>query len=250
MLFRSDRDAAIQASKARKESEIARLQAEAEIAGKAWENEAKKANSQTEVNKRKAHADMSYELERNKLAKDLKKEEYVVKRLEKQEIIELEKLEVERKQRELEANVLKPAEARKIQVQAEAEAESFRLSTEAKGKAVAKSSEAEVEAKRIELIGQSEAKAILERAKAYEHYNQAAIYKMIMDVMPELARSVAEPLSRVEKIVMVGTDGKLGSAKITGQVSEVLAQLPEVVQSLTGLDISKILKEKLQEEKD
>jgi len=40
----------------------------------------------------------------------------------------------------------------------------------------------------------------------------------------------------------------LGTSKITAQVAEVLAQLPEVVKSLTGVDLKKYLKEKLASE--
>lgn len=245
----ADKDAAIQTSIARKEAEIARLQAEAEIAGVAWKNESKKADSQVEVNKRKAHADMSYEIERHKIAQTLKKEEHLVKMIEKENAIKLEELEIVRKHKELEATVLKPADARKYQIQVEAEAESFRVSTEAKGKAEAKKVENTVEVERIKSIGQAEASAMVEKAKAYSHYNQAAIYQMMVDVMPELAKSISEPLSKVEKIVIIGNDGNLGTSKITGQVAQVLAQIPEIVESLTGVDLKKFMKDKLSGDK-
>lgn len=246
----ADKEAAIQASRAKKEAEIARLQAEAEIAGAIWENETKKANSQVEVNKRKAHADLAYELERHKIAQELKKEEHLVRMIEKQNAIKIEELEIERKQKELESNVLKPADAKKYQIQTEAEAESFKIATEAKGKVEAKKLENEAEAERIKKLGQAEALAMLEKAKAYAQYNQTAIYQMLIDVMPELAKSISEPLSKVDKIVMIGSDGNIGSSKITGQVAQILAQIPEVVESLTGIDLKKYLKEKLSGEKN
>ena len=49
----------------------------------------------------------------------------------------------------------------------------------------------------------------------------------------------------MDKIVIVGGDKSLGTTRITGQVAEVLAQLPEVVKSLTGADLKKFLKDKL-----
>ena len=246
----ADRDAAIQTADARKESEIARLKADALIAKASWENEAKKSESQVEVNKKKAHADMSYELERQKIEQNLKKDEFIVKKIEKENLIKLEELEIERKGKELEATVLKPAEARKQQIHTEADAESYRLATEAKGKAEARRAEAKVETERIRTLGEAEAQAMAEKAKAYDLYNQAAIYQMVMDAMPELAKSISEPLSRVEKIVMVGTDGTTGTSKLTGQVSEILAQLPEVVESMTGVDVKALIKKKLSEDSD
>jgi len=241
----ADKEAAIKTAQARKEAEIARLRAEAEIAGASWENEAKKANSQVEVNKHRARADMSYELERYKLSQELRKEEHLVKVIEKQNAIKLEELEIERKAKELEATIIKPSEARKQQIQMEAEAESFRLSTEAKGKFEAQKIQSEAEAEHIKKMGQAQAIAMLEKAKAYEKYNQAAIYEMIMNVLPEIARAIAEPLSKVEKIVVINSDDKLGTSKITGQLSNVIAQVPEVIESITGIDIKKILKDKL-----
>jgi len=49
----------------------------------------------------------------------------------------------------------------------------------------------------------------------------------------------------VDKIVLIGGDKGTGATKITAQVAEVLAQMPEVVQSLTGVDLKKYFKEKL-----
>lgn len=63
---------------------------------------------------------------------------------------------------------------------------------------------------------------------------------MFIEVLPKIAQSVSEPLSKVDKIIMVG-NGADGASKITGQVAGVLAQLPEVVESLSGVDIKKLL---------
>ncbi len=62
---------------------------------------------------------------------------------------------------------------------------------------------------------------------------------MVIKELPELARAVSEPLAKVDKIVMVG---EAGTSKLTGQVAGVLAQLPEVVESLTGLKLGDLVK--------
>ncbi len=240
-----NRDITIRSAQARKEGEIARLQAEAEIAKINWQNEALKSESQVEVNKKKAHADMAYELERYRIQQELKQEEFKLKRLEMDESIALEDLNIKKKQKELEANVIKPAEARKLQVQTEAEAESFRIKTEAEAKVEAKQAEDKAEAEKLRMLGQAEAESLKAKAKAFETYNQAAIYQMILEKMPELASAVSEPLSKLDKIVMIESDGKLGTSKITGQVADILSQLPEIVESLTGADLKKFLKDKL-----
>ena len=241
----TEKEAIIKSSQARKEAEVARLQAEALIAKAQWENEAKKAESQVAVNTKKAQADFSYELERHRLGQDLKKEEAKVKQVEKEEAIKIESLEIARKERELEATVIKPADARKYQIKAEAEAEEFRITAEAKGKSEALKLEGLAEADQIKAKGLAEAEAMTRKAQAWEKYNQAAVLEMYIKALPELARAVSEPLSKVEKIVVVGGDKELGTTRITAQVAQVLAQMPEVVKSLTGADIHEFLKKKL-----
>lgn len=246
----TEKEAIIKSSAARKEGEIARLAAEALIAKAQWENEAKKAESQVLVNERKAKADYAYELERFRLNQEIKKEEAKVKIIETQEAIKIEELEIARKQKELDATVIKPADARKYQIKSEAEAEEFRIQAEAKGKAEALKFEGQAEAEKIRQKGLAEAEAMLKKAQAWEKYNQAAILENYFQILPELAKSVAEPLSKVDKIVLVGSDQGVGASKITAQVAEVLAQLPDVVKSLTGVDLKKYLKDKLNPEKD
>lgn len=88
---------------------------------------------------------------------------------------------------------------------------------------------------------------MLKKAQAWEKYNQAAVLEMYLKALPDLAKAVSEPLSKVDKIVVVGGGGdkSLGTTKITAQVAEVLAQMPDVVKSLTGVDLKKYLQEKL-----
>ena len=244
----TEKESIIKASAARKEAEVARLQSEAQIAKAQWENEAKKAESQVFVNTKKAQADFSYELERNRISQELKKEEAKVKQVEKEEAIKIEGLEIARKEKELEATVIKPADARKYQIKAEAEAEEFRIAAEAKGKSEALKLEGLAEADEIRAKGSAEAEAMMKKAQAWEKYTQAAVLDTYIKALPELARAVSEPLSKVDKIVIVGGDKELGTTKITGQVAQVLAQMPEVVKSLTGADIKEFLKSKLSPE--
>lgn len=241
----TEKEAIIKSSQARKEAEVARLQAEAQIAKAQWENEAKKAESQVFVNQKKAQADFSYELERNRLAQEIKREEAKVKQIEKEHAIQIEELEIKRKEKELEANVLKPADARKYQIKAEAEAEEIRLMAEGKGKAEAMRLEAEARAEEIRLRGLAEAEAMMKKAQAWERYNEAALLETFIKVLPELAKAIAEPLSKVDKIVIIGGEKGLGTSQITGQITQIMAQMPEVLKTLTGADLSKFLRDKL-----
>ncbi len=243
-----EKEAVIKSSQARKEAEVARLQAEALIAKAQWENETKKSDSLTLVNQKKAQADFAYELERHRLNQEIKREEAKVRQVEKEQAIKIEELEIQRREKELEANVIKPSDARKYQIKSEAEAEEFRIQAEAHGKAEAVKMEGLAEASRIKERGTAEAEAMLKKAQSMEKYGDAAVLEMYMKVLPEVVRGMSEPLSKVDKIVVVGGDKSLGTTKVTAQMAEILAQVPDVVQSLTGADIRKFIKDKLSPE--
>ncbi|MCP4582825.1 MAG: hypothetical protein GY839_14540, partial [candidate division Zixibacteria bacterium] len=226
----ADRDSTINAANARKEGDIAKFAAESEVAAANRDYEVKRAEYTSMVNQKKASADMAYDLERHKQNQAMKKEELATRLVEKESGIKVEEAEIKRKELELEATVKKMADADKYRTQSEAESNNFKVIQQAKAKAEA-----------IRLEGDAEAEAMKKRAESYKEFNEAAMYKMFVDVLPELAKNISEPLSKVDKIIMVG-DGAGGASKLTGQVANIMAQLPEVVESLSGVDLKKMLK--------
>jgi len=240
----AERDTTIKTAQAQKEGDVVRYQVETEVASANRDFEIKRSEYQIGINKRKAQSDLAYELERNNLTAELKEAEYKVKLVEKEASIKVEEQEIKRRELELESSVNKPAEARRHQVQIEADAEKYRLASEAEGRAIAQKAEglAEVDVKRAAGIsrieytrkfGEAEAEAMQAKADSYKSYNEAAIFQMYIDKMPELAKAISEPLSRIDKVVMVG-DGASGASKITGAVTDIMAQLPVALKALTG----------------
>jgi flotillin len=65
--------------------------------------------------------------------------------------------------------------------------------------------------------------------------------EMFVSVLPEIAKAISEPLSRVDKIIMVGDGDGAGVSKLTGQVASVVAQVPAVVESLTGVNLTRMM---------
>ncbi len=228
----AEKFAAIKAAEARKEGDIARLKADTEVAEVTRDYESKRAEYQADVNVKRAKADLSYELERHKMNQQIKAEEAGVRLVEKKKAVEIEEMEIKRKEKELEATVKRPADAA-----------SYRYEMEAKGRAVAKKLEGGAEADVLRARILAEAEGMKKKAESWSQYNQAAIYQMFIEVLPELARAVSEPLSKVEKIIVVGGsgDGSLGASRVTGEVARVLAQLPTIVESLGGEDLKKLL---------
>jgi flotillin len=225
------RDAIIKSAEAKKEGDIAKIQAETKVAEANQLFELKRADLQKDLNQRKADADFSYELERHKLNQELRAEEGKVKLIEKDTAIQMEKKEIERVEQELEAKVRRPAAA-----------EQYRLEAEAKGMAEAKRLQGVIEAELIQKVGQAEAEALRRKAESWNACSQPALLQMMFEKLPDLARELAAPISKVEKIVMISNDGKLGTSKITGELASMMAQLPTVVKSLSGFDLEEWLR--------
>jgi flotillin len=225
------RDAIIRSAEAKKEGDVAKIAADTKVAEANHDFELRRSELQKDLNVKKADADFSYELERHKLDQQLKTEEHKVKLIEKDSAIALEKKEIERVEQELEAKVRKPAAA-----------EQFRLEAEAKGMAEAKRIQGVVEAELVEKVGKAEADAMRRKADSWNSYSQPALLQMMFDKLPDLAREMAAPISKVDKIVMLSNDGKLGTSKITGELAAMMSQLPTVVKSLSGFDLEAWLK--------
>jgi flotillin len=63
----------------------------------------------------------------------------------------------------------------------------------------------------------------------------------VLEILPELAAAVSAPLAQTEKIVMIGGNGSgPGAHKITRDVTQVMAELPAVVEALTGKSFEEI----------
>lgn len=244
----TERDAAIRAAEYRKAGDVARLQAESELAGATRDFETQRAAFQAEVNLKRAQADVAYELERAKLAEKLRRQEYAVQVAEKEMAAKVQELEIERREKELEATVKRPAQAMHFQARLEAESDAYRKELEAKGRAAGVRLEGVSRAEAVTAVGKAEAESMRQKAEAWKEYTGAALAELVIKELPDLARAVSEPLSKVEKIIMVGDAD--GAPKLTGQVASVLAQLPAVVNELTGVNLTELITGRKSEKAD
>jgi flotillin len=226
------RDAIRGEAEAEREAQAARFAADTEIEASRRDFETNRSKYELEVQNQKAQADLAYELQKAITSQQVRAEQLQVEIVERQKTIELMKAEVDRRKRELEAQVLEPAnaEARKIEVLAEAEKE--RIAALGAGQADSE-----------RLRGLAEAEAMAAKAKAWGDYNEAAIADRLFSILPQLASAVSEPLSRTDKIVMIGGNGSgPGAARISGEVAKVVAELPEMLEALTGMKLEELLK--------
>jgi flotillin len=75
------------------------------------------------------------------------------------------------------------------------------------------------------------------KAEAYQEFNQAAILDKLITNMPEVVRALAAPLANVDKITIVstGNGASAGMHKITGDITEMAAQIPALFETLSGM---------------
>src|SRR5881296_1074183 len=263
----ADRDSMIRSAQAEQAGSEAKFIADAKIAEAQRDYQMNVASYQASVNLKKAEADLAYDLQKYKTGQLVKAEEVQVQIIEKQKQIELQQQEIKRKQRELEANVQKPADAERYRVETLANATKFQLETEAAGAASATKAKgfanadvakatglAEAEANKarglaeaaiIEAQGKATAESMRVKAESFKQYNQAAVVEMIIRVLPEIAGKISEPLSKTEKMVIINNGNGVGggASKLTGDVTQIVAQLPPVIESLTGIKLEKLLEQ-------
>ncbi len=248
----ADRDASIRSSQARQAGEVAKFLAETKIAEASRDFSINKAEYDSQSNAKQAEADLAYDLQKYKTNQSLKKEEIQVSVVEKEQQTSVQEREIQRRERELEAQVKKQADAERYRIQTEAEATRFRIEAEARGQAEAArqkgAAQADViratgqaEAEVIALKGTAEAEAMKKKAEAWKEYNEAAIAQLFISALPELARAIAEPLAKVDRISIVSTDGEGGTSRLTADVARAITQIPEVVKTLGGFDLKAVL---------
>merc|ERR1739842_78533 len=113
---------------------------------------------------------------------------------------------------------------------------------EAEADAEAEILRGEAEAFAIETQAKAEAEKMAKKADAWKEYKEAAILDMMLDAMPKIAAEIAAPLSQAKRITMV-TDGSsdIGAAKLTNEVLMIMANVPNSVKNMTGVDITQQL---------
>jgi flotillin len=233
-------DAQIKEAIAEEQRMASRFLNDTEIAKAQRDFELKKAAYDVEVQTKKAEAEMAYELQAAKTKQRIKEEQMQIKVVERTQEILVQEQEMQRRERELEATVRRPAEAEKYRLEKIAEANRNRVILEAEAEAESKRIRGEAEAYAISAKAKAEADIMAKKAEAWKEYREAAMVDMLLETLPKVAAEVAAPLSQAKKITMVSTGtGEVGAAKLTNEVLQIVNKVPELVKSITGVDISR-----------
>jgi flotillin len=227
------RDAIRGEAEAEREAKAARYEADLAIEESRKAFETQKSAFKAEGLQAAAQADLAYELQKAISQQQVRAEELAVDIVERQKQIELMQAEVERRKRELEADIVEPALARAREIEAHAEAHREEAAALGAGEADA-----------LRLKGLAEAEAMAAKAKSWGQYNQAAITDRVLEILPELASAVSAPLAQTDRIVMIGggNGGTPGASRITRDVTDVVSELPAVLEALTGIKLDDLAK--------
>jgi len=235
------RDATIKEAIAEEERMASRLLNDTEIAKSKRDFELKKAAYDVEVQTKKAEAELAYDLQAAKTKQRIKEENMQIKVIERTQEICIQSQEIQRRERELDSSVRRPAEADKYKLEKLAEAHRNKLIMEAEAEAEAVALKGDAEAFAIECKAKAEAEQMAKKADAWKEYKEAAMVDMMLQTLPKIAAEIAAPLSQTKKITLVSTgDGEVGAARITGEVLDIMVKVPEMVNKMTGVDITNV----------
>ena len=265
----AERDVKIEVSKADKEANDARVDADTAIAIKNNELALKRAALKQQADTAQADADAAYAIQQQEQQKtiNIKTVEAEIEKTKREQILSKEQIEI--RQNQLAAEVEKKADADKYKVErdaaadleqrkrvaeaqkyeaeqralaqnAESDAVRYRLEQEAAGI----KAQGEAEAYAIQKKGEAEAQAMDKKAEAYKKYNNAAVMQMMIEVLPQVVENVAKPISSIKDVHVYsgGQDTGAGIAAMSGGVPVAIKQAFDVLKSATGVDMADIMR--------
>ena len=259
----ADRDIAISQAQAAKEANDAKVQSQMEIAEKQNALAIRQAELKQMSDIKQAEADAAYSIQQQEQRKTIEVTSANANIAKAEREAELKAREVEVRKQTLDAEIRAKADAERYRQEQEAQAELFKRQKDAEAKRFEQEQEAaaqmkiaeaqrfarEQEAEGIAAVGKAEAEAIRakalaeaegidKKAEAMKKYGEAAVVEMIMAALPEIARNVAEPLSKVDKITMYGEGN---SAKLVGDIVNSTTQITEGISAGMGIDLKSLL---------
>ena len=248
----AQRDIAIATSKAQEEANAVKVEAEKKIAEQNAELSVQQADMKVKADTKAAEADAAYSIQQENQRRviEIAKTNADIARREKE--AELAEKEIAIRERKLDAEIRKQADAIKYKTEKEAEADLIKRQREAEARAYeaqkaaeAKKAEAEAlryameqEAEGIRAKGIAEAEAIEKKAEAQKKMGEASVLEMYLAALPEVVKNAAAPLAQTEKIVMYG-DGN--STKLVKDVMTSADQIMSGVKESTGIDVTSLI---------
>lgn len=254
------RDIAVAKASADKQANDARVEAETAIAEQNNALEIKKQELKKQSDIKKAEADAAYEIQEQEQRKTIEIATADANIAKQEKEAEIKEKEIAVKEKSLDAEVKKQADAEKYARIQKADADKYEAEQRAEAEKITKLKEAEAiqarsiaeaegtkakgiaEAEAIKAKGLAEAEAMEKKAEAMAKYGKAAMTDMIIKVLPQMAEAIAKPLESIDKVSIIGGAGDSGMSTISDNVPQVLAKTIESVKETTGFDLTEVMK--------
>ena len=248
----AQRDIAIASAHAQEEANAVKVEADKKIAEQNAALSVQQAEMQIRADSKKAEADAAYSIQQESQRKTIEVTRTNADIARREKEAELAEKEVAIRERKLDAEVRKAADAKKYQAEREAEADLIRRQRDADAKKYEALQEAEArkaaaeaarfameqEAEGIRAKGLAEAEAIEKKAEAQRKMGEASILEMYLAALPDVVRNAAAPLAQTDKIVMYG-DGN--SSRLVRDVMQSSNQIIEGMKEATGIDLASLI---------
>jgi flotillin len=264
------RDAMIRSAAADQEGKTKRYEADVTIAQSLRDKESRQAEFDAMVKAKEAEAEQAGPLATAIARQKVTEQETRIDQVRKQQEVLVQQQEAARREQELQATVVKPAEAERQA--AILRAEGLKQATVIRAEATQKELEFEGagEAAKIERIGRAEAAKVLavgeaeaevikkkllaeaeglqKKAEAWKNFNDAAVLNMVVDKMPELAQAFATQLAGIDKINIIemgnGSGGSGGVGRVMGTVGGGMTAMLAMLKDQFGVDIARLMQAK------
>lgn len=245
----SERDIAVAKANAEKEANDAKVASETAIAEQNNALEIKKQELKKQSDIKKAEADAAYEIQEQEQRKTIEIATADANIAKQEKEAEIKEKEIAVREKSLDAEVKKQADAEKYARMQKADAEKYEQEKRAEAEkftklqaAEATRAQYEAEAEGIRAKGLAEAEAMEKKADAMAKYGKAAMTEMIIKVLPQMAEAIAKPLESIDKVSIIGGAGDSGMSAISDNVPQVLAKTIESVKETTGFDLTEVMK--------
>jgi len=266
----AQRDAMIKSALADQEGKTKRYEADVAIAQSLRDKETRQAEFDAMVKSKKAESEQAGPLATAIARQKVTEQETRIDQVRKQQEVLVQEQEAARKEKELQATVVKPAEAERqaaiLKAEGEkqatiirAEATQKELEFEGAGQAAKIETVGRAEAAKVLAVGEAEAEVIKKKllaeaeglqkkAEAWKNFNEAAVINMVVEKMPDLAQAFATQLAGIDKINIIemgnGSVGSGGIGKVMSTVGGGMTAMLSMLKDEFGIDIARLMQAK------
>ena len=241
----SERETRIHRAKMEQEAKEEEYKRQISVAESKKEKDINDAAFKEETERARAKSEQSYELEKAKLAKEVKEEELMLQFLERERAVKLEEEESKVRKAKADAEYYETtrkaeAQARKAEIDGEAKARIRREEGSADAEVIRQRGKAEADVIRESGIAEAEARKLL--AEAMEKHGDVIITEKLIEMLPVFAEKIAQPLNNIDSVKIIDSGNGQGVPSFGRSITKTMVDMQEPLKEMTGIDIAELIK--------